>query len=171
MSLGNATLAGTDSIPGASTTKMLQYQQPDAELTLAEGLGEYYASRAGLVSGRGISEQAREFFRCHDAAHVVFGCSTALLDEAAVKVWSFLGTTGGLAVWKGYRLPESKEIYERITWQETAVTAARATATLPLVLWRCLRMRKRWPWADFNHHLRTPLREIRSEYGIRPVQR
>jgi hypothetical protein len=150
---------------------MLQYQRPDTELTLAEGLREYYASRDGLVSGRGLSEGAREFFRCHDAAHVVFGCSTSLLDEAAVKVWSFLGTTGGLDVWRGYRLPESKEIYERIRWRETAATAARATATLPLVLWRCLRMRKRWPWADFDRHLQTPLREIRSAYGIRPVRR
>jgi hypothetical protein len=150
---------------------MLQYQRPHTELTLAEGLREYYASRAGLVSGRGISHEAREFFRCHDAAHVVFGCSTALLDEAAVKVWSFLGTTGGLDVFRGYRLPESKEIYEHITWRDTATTAVRATAALPLVVWRCLRMRKRWPWADFDHHLRTPLREIRSEYGIQPVQR
>jgi hypothetical protein len=150
---------------------VLQYQRPDTELTLAEGLREYYASREGLVSGRGISEEAREFFRCHDAAHVVFGCSTALLDEAAVKVWSFLGTTGGLDVWRGYRLPESKEIYERITWRETAATAVRAAVALPLVLRRCLCMRKRWPWADFEHHLRTPLHEIRSEYGIRLVQR
>ena len=150
---------------------MLQYQRPDTHLTLAEGLREYYASREGLVSGRGVSDAAREFFRCHDAAHVVFGCSTALVDEAAVKVWSFLGTTGGLAVWRGYRLPESKEIYEQITCRDTVETAFRAATALPLVVWRCLRLRRRWPWADFDQHLGTPLREIRSEYGIRPVQR
>ena len=98
----------------ATGWSMLQYQRPDSDLTLAEGLHEYYASREGLVSGRGISEQAREFFRCHDAVHVVFGCSTALIDEAAVKLWSFFGTSGGLNVWRGYRLPESKEIYEQI---------------------------------------------------------
>jgi hypothetical protein len=149
---------------------MLQYQRFDAALTLAEGLREYYASREGLLSGRGISAAAREFFRCHDAAHVVFGCSTALPDEAMVKVWSFLGTTGGLEVWRGYRLPESQEIYEQITWQDTVRTAVRTATTLPLVAWRCLRMRKRWPWADFDHLLGAPLGEIRSEYGIRLVQ-
>jgi hypothetical protein len=149
---------------------MLQYQSSDAGLTLAEGLREYYASREGLVSGRGLSEAAREFFRCHDVAHVVFGCSTALPDEAMVKVWSFLGTTGGLDVWRGYRLPESKEIYEQITWRDTVATAVRAAAALPLVVWRCLRMPKRWPWADFDRHLGTPLQEIRSEYGIRLVR-
>jgi hypothetical protein len=149
---------------------MLEYQRLDTELTLAEGLREYYASRDGLVSGRGISEAAREFFRCHDAAHVVFGCSTALLDEAVVKVWSFLGTTGGREVFRGYRLPESKEIYGRITWRDTVATALRAAGTLPRVVWRCVRMRKRWPWAGFERHLGTPLRAIRSEYGIQPVQ-
>ena len=150
---------------------MLQYQRPHTELTLAEGLREYYASREGLVSGRGISEEAREFFRCHDVAHVVFGCSTALLDEAVVKVWSFFGTSAGFGLWRGYRLPESKEIYEQITWRDTAATAVRAAVAVPLVLWRCLRMRKRWPWTDFERHLEAPLREIRREYGIQPVQR
>jgi hypothetical protein len=149
---------------------MLQYQRSDAVLTLAEGIREYYSSREGLVSGRGVSDEAREFFRCHDVVHVVFGCSTALTDEAMVKVWSFLGTTGGLDVWSGYRLSESKEIYERISWRDTVATAVRAAAALSLVAWRCLRMRKRWPWADFDHHLETPLREIRSEYGIRLVR-
>ena len=150
---------------------MLEYQRPDTGLSLAEGLREYYASRDGLVSGRGISAEAREFFRCHDAAHVVFGCSTALLDEAVVKVWSLFGTSAGFALWRGYRLPESKEIYEQITWQDTAATALRAAVAVPLVLGRCLRMRKRWPWADFERHLAVPLREIRREYGIRPLQR
>jgi hypothetical protein len=150
---------------------MLQYQRPDTELTLAEGLREYYASREGLVSGRGISEEAREFFRCHDAAHVVFGCSTALLDEAVVKIWSFFGTSAGFALWRGYRLPESKEIYEQITWRDTAATGFRAVVAVPLVLGRCLRMRRRWPWADFERHLEVPLPEIRREYGIQPLQR
>lgn len=148
---------------------MLEYQRLQSTLTLAEGLREYHASRGGLVSGRGISDGAREFFRCHDAAHVVFGCSTSFLDEATVKVWSFFGTNGGVRIWRGYRLPESKEIYEQITWRETGATAVRAAAALPRVVWRCLRMRKRWPWADFDRHLATPLREIRSEYGIRPL--
>ncbi len=51
---------------------MLEYQSPDTDLTLEEGLAEYYASRSDLVGGRGISSDAREFVRCHDDAHVVF---------------------------------------------------------------------------------------------------
>jgi hypothetical protein len=88
-----------------------------------------------------------------------------------VKAWSFFGTSAGFALWRGYRLPESKEIYETITWRDTASTAARAVVAVPLVLGRCLRMRKRWPWADFERHLEVSLREIRREYGIQPLQR
>lgn len=66
---------------------MLEYQSPDTDLTLEEGLAEYY--RADLVGGRGIPSEARGFFRCHDAAHVVFGCNRTLLNKAIVKIWSF----------------------------------------------------------------------------------
>lgn len=148
---------------------MLAYQRPDSSLTLRQGLGEYYASREGLVSGRGLSDAAREFFRCHDAAHVVFGCSTHLLDEAIVKTWSFFGTSAGFSLVRGYRLPESKEIYETIGWKDVVSTALGSVIALPRVLWRCARMRKRWPWADFDSHLDTPLRDLRREYGIRPL--
>ena len=149
----------------------LSYQRPDTQLTLAEGLREYYASRDGLVGGRGISSEAREFFRCHDAAHVVFGCTTTLLDEAIVKLWSFFGTTAGLPLLRAYRLPESQEIYQRLEWSDIVPTAMRSIVVVPLVFWRCLRMRKRWPWPDFDRYLDVPLREIRSEYGIQLVFR
>lgn len=150
---------------------MLDYQRAGTKLTLAEGLSEYYASREGLVSGRGLSDEAREFFRCHDAAHVVFGCSTALLDEAIVKTWSFFGTSAGFSLWRGYRLPESQEIYETITWRDTARTAWRALGAVPVVLARCCRMRKRWPWSDHAAWLDVPLSEIRQEFGIQPLLR
>jgi hypothetical protein len=150
---------------------MLAYQHPETTLTLADGLREYYASREGLAGGRGLSPAAREFFRCHDAAHVVFGCTTALLDEGIVKLWSFFGTTVGLGLLRAYRLPESREIYQQITWSQTASVALRMTTLLPLVLWRCLHMRKRWPWEEFERYLDVPLVQIRWEFGIELVFR
>jgi hypothetical protein len=41
---------------------VLKYQRSDSTLTLQQGLLEYYASREGLVRGRGVSPAAREFF-------------------------------------------------------------------------------------------------------------
>jgi hypothetical protein len=150
---------------------VLEYQRPDATLTLEEGLREYYASRDGLVLERGISQAAREFFRCHDAAHVVFGCTTSLVNEAIVKLWSFFGTTAGFSLLRAYRLPESQEVYEQIAWREIPATAVRSFAVTPLVLWRCHRMHRRWPWEDFGAYLSVPLSAIRDEFGIRPVLR
>jgi hypothetical protein len=83
------------------------YQVQDSPQTLAEGIGEYYAANPGLAHVRTISPEAQRFFRCHDAAHVVFGCGTALDDEAVVKIASILGTTAGPRVLKGYRAHES----------------------------------------------------------------
>jgi len=148
---------------------MLEYTQPETTITLAEGLREYYASRDHLVTGRGMSDAAREFFRCHDAAHVVFGCSTDLTDEGVVKIWSFFGTTGGLELLAGYRLPESQEIYETLGWGAIVSTAARMLRLVPLTLWRCYWMVDRWPWSQFDQHLDKPLVEIRRVYGIRVV--
>ena len=146
---------------------MLEYQHSDTSLTLGSGLAEYYASHADLVTGRGVSSPAREFFRCHDAAHVVFGCSTTLLNEAMVKIWSFFGTTRGLSLVREYRLPESQEIYEQLEWGPIAHTALRSVTVVPRVMARCIRMHKRWPWSDFETYRQVPLRELRHEYGIR----
>ena len=148
---------------------MLRYQIPDCEMTLGQGLSEYYDSRDDLVTGRGASDSARKFFRCHDVAHVVFGCSTTLTNEAMVKIWSFFGTTAGLSLIREYRSPESKEIYERIRWKDVPGTALRSIVNVPRVLFRCLRMYKRWPWSDFEKYTNVRLAEIRREFGIRIV--
>ncbi len=135
-------------------------------MTLEQGLAEYWGARDDLVTGRGSSEQAREFFRCHDAAHVVFGCGTTLSQEAIVKIWSLFGTTAGLRLLRDYRLPESKEIYRTLRWHEIAGTVVVSLIFVPIVLGRCLRMSKRWPWSEFHSYLSVPLVEIRKEFGI-----
>ena len=147
----------------------MEYERPNATLTLEQGLAEYYGARDDLVTGRGISEQAREFFRCHDVAHVVFGCGTTLPQEAIVKFWSLFGTTAGLQLLRAYRLPESQEIYTTIAFREVVSTAAFVLAYAPRILARCFRMRARWPWSKFEPYLSTPLVDIRAEFGIRVV--
>ena len=146
--------------------EVLAYQRFDSTLTLEQGQGEYYASRDDLVDGRGVSESAHEFFRCHDAAHVVFGCSTSLTNEAMVKIWSFCGTTAGFGLLRDYRSPASKEIYETLEWGPIVRTALRSSVVVPRVFARCRRMRKRWPWSDFDEYRQVELSELRREYGI-----
>ena len=139
-------------------------------MTLAEGLAEYYAGRLGLVDGRGASEEAAHFFRCHDAAHVVFGCSTTLTNEAMVKIWSLFGTTAGFTLLRDYASPESQEIYEKIPWSAVPGVALRSLVNLPRVLVGCARLAKRWPWSDYERYRDARLDEIRREFHINLVQ-
>jgi hypothetical protein len=148
----------------------MNYEHPKSTLTLRQGLAEYYGARDDLVTGRGASAQAREFFRCHDVAHVVFGCGTTLSQEAVVKIWSLFGTTAGLGLLRDYRLPESQEIYRTLTWREIAGTMGVALVNVPIVLGRCLRLRRRWPWSEFEAYLSAPLVEVRETFGIRVLE-
>ncbi len=118
------------------------------------------------LTSRGMSPEAASFFRCHDVVHVVFGCDVSLEDEAVVKISSFFGTDGGAEVMRGYRLPESNEIYGGLNWSEIIVTTAKAFVLVPRTIWRCTHMTRRWPWTDFDGYLDTSLAEIRQQFGI-----
>lgn len=150
----------------ASVGRMQRFQQQDSEQTLSAGIAEYYAVNPHLVPLRGLSAPAREFFRCHDTAHVVFGCGTSLRHEAVVKLASLFGTTKGLAVLRGYRMHEAIEIYERLPVSAVAVTLLESAVIVPRTVARCLRQRKRWPWDAFEAYLPLPLGEVRAEFGI-----
>jgi len=144
---------------------LFQYQS--SRQTLSQGLVEYHNANPGLVNCRGCSPEARIFFKCHDAAHVVFGCGTTLDDEAAVKIASLFGTTAGARVLEGYRLHESIRIYRNLGLGETLVTAARSIGIVPRTIVKCARQRSRWPWENFDAYLAVPLHDIRQEFGIR----
>jgi hypothetical protein len=116
---------------------------------------------------RKVRPEAQEFFRCHDVAHVVFGCDVALDDEAVVKIASILGTTAGLQVLKGYRLHESLQIYRQLRILDVVLSIVRSVVIVPRTALRCMRQRARWPWSEHQKYLQVPLHQLRREFGIR----
>lgn len=146
---------------------MHRYEFQDTTQTLGEGIEEYYGKNTHLSKIRGMSPEAQNFFRCHDAAHVVFGCNTSLPHEAVVKLSSVFGTTAGLSVLKGYALHESTDIYRGLKLAEILRTIFQAVIVVPRTVVRCLRQRKRWPWDRFQEYSDVPLQRIRAEFGIR----
>ncbi len=146
---------------------MHAFQQQDSGQTLAEGMQEYAAANPGLADGRPMSAQAQEFFRCHDTAHVVFGCDVTLDDEAVVKLASIFGTTAGFRVLEGYRLHESLHIYRQLCAADVLRSIARSAIIVPRTVLRCRAQHARWPWAEHRQHLPAPLRELRRRFGIR----
>lgn len=145
---------------------MHAFQRQDSQQTLAQGLEEYFGANPRLAQGRFMSPKAQDFFRCHDVAHVIFGCDIALDDEAVVKIASILGTTAGLDVLKGYRLHESLQIYKQLGVSDVLLSIMRSVVIVPRTALRCLAQRERWPWAEHQQYLHTPLRELRHQFGI-----
>jgi len=150
---------------------VLAYRSQSARLSLADGLAEYYREHPFLTRGDLLRAAAQEFFRCHDAVHVVYGCDTSLSDEAVVKLSSIFGTSAGFGVLKGYSLYETIDIYRKLKLAEVLGTILAAIVIVPRTIWRCLRQRKRWPWSDFDAHLQTPLCGLRAAFGIRVAHR
>lgn len=146
---------------------MLRYPTQDCGATLAEGIDEYFRAHPFLKRGDVLSPEARAFFRCHDAVHVVYGCDTSLTQEAIVKLSSFFGTTEGFGVMRGYRLYKSLDIYRQLRAADILRTIAAAPVIVPRTIWRCARQTRRWPWAAFDEFLAVPLRDIRTDFGIR----
>jgi hypothetical protein len=145
---------------------MQAFVSQNSGLTLAQGIAEYYNSNPELAKSRGTSLAAQEFFRCHDAVHVVYGCGTALYDEGIVKLSSIFGTTGGLGVLKGYQLHESRQIYKELPIGEVLLTILQSPFIVVRTIIRCLRQHARWPWDSFDKYLHMPLSEVRQEFGI-----
>ncbi len=146
---------------------MHAFERQRSPQSLASGIAEYFEANPSLANGRGLSSAAQEFFRCHDAVHVVFGCSTTLNDEAIVKISSILGTTGGFGVLRGYRLHESLEIYKQLRITAILLSVLQSVYLVPRSVIRCLRQTKRWPWSNFEPYMQVPLERIREEFGIR----
>ncbi len=135
-------------------------------MTLAEGLAEYYGEYPQLKRGAALSPAAQDFFRCHDVAHIIFGCDTSLPSEAVVKLSSLFGTTAGLSVLRGYALYDSLDIYRTLPPGEILRTIAGAVVIVPRTVLRRMRQTKPWPWSDFDAHQDRPLADIRRDYGI-----
>jgi len=145
-----------------------QFESPETTQTLAEGLAEYFAVNSMLKRDSDLlSTEARQFFRSHDAVHVVYGCGTTMTDEAIVKLVSIFGTTGGLTVLRGYLHHETLDIYRKLPVSETLVALVLSPFLLVRTVWRCLRQAKRWPWAQFDEYVNVPLREVRARFRIK----
>jgi hypothetical protein len=144
-----------------------RFESAASAQTLAEGLAEYYAANPRLKRGTSLSPEAQQFFSCHDVAHVLYGCSTSIPDEAIVKLASIFGTTGGLSVLQGYRLHESLDIYRKLPLWNTALALLLSPYLIVRTVWRCKRQNEPWPWQQHEHLVKVPLRELRARFGIR----
>ncbi len=136
-------------------------------MTLAQGLAEYYAANPASKRGDKLSPRAREFFRCHDIVHVVYGCGTTMREEAVVKLASVFGTSGGLTVLRGYLLHESRDIYRKVPLGGTVTALLAGPYLVVRTIWRCVHQSRRWPWDRNEEYMDQELGTIRERFRIK----
>ncbi len=140
----------------------------DSALTLREGVKRFYEENAVVLSERDMSPEASDFFRCHDTAHVVFGCDTSIFGEGILKIFTIFGTT--LGFWKhlmGYADANAFALFKQYSWRHLMGHIFKLLANVPRAFINAKQMSKPWPWADHSQYLDRSIVEIRREFNIK----
>lgn len=149
--------------------KKFRYQEQDCQLTLAQGLQEYYEGHPGLFRPAQLSPESARFFRSHDAAHVVFGLDTTLDQEALADTWTMCASDVGFRRYIGYLRtnPEAKQLFKEVGWRKTLVLSLQVLPKMLAVWLHARKMRKKWPWEPGGELQDRPLAQIREEMNLR----
>ena len=142
----------------------------DKNMTLQQGIEQFHAKNMKYFSVRSTSKKGKEFLRCHDVAHVVFGCDTTIYGEGVVKIWTTFGTT--LSFWKvihGYNEANAFKLFKMYSLRHMVENILQFIIVIPKVIIRTKRMSKPWPFSVYSPYLNTTLSEIRSEFNIQII--
>lgn len=148
------------------------YQDQDSPMTLREGLAEYYRRNSNVTPPDEASEKGAHFFASHDVAHVVFGTTTQIIDEAITDMWQLWGLdiSGWEYAKQGLAAPEVREVFHELGFSGVVKGFALMPKYVGEIWRRTHRMHKRWPWTEFGEHLDRPLADIRAEFGIEVLE-
>ena len=136
-------------------------------ITLQQGLELFQNKNMKYFSKRSISKEGEEFIKCHDIAHIVFGCDTTIYGEGVVKIWTTFGTT--LSFWNvinGYYEANALELSKMYSFRHVMKNIMRFLTVIPKTIFRAKKMTKPWPFTDYKAYLDTPISVIRKEYNI-----
>ena len=138
--------------------------------TLQQELDKFYKKNKKYFSERVISEDGKQFLKCHDISHVVFGCDTTLYGEGTVKIWTTFGTTLKFSkVIRGYNEANAFELFKLYSFRHIMKNILQFLFVIPKVIIRAKRMKKRWPFMEYETYLDTPISEIRRAFNIQIV--
>lgn len=126
-------------------TSRFRYQDPGCALTLRQGLQEYFAGHSDLLKPDSADLETAEFFRSHDACHVLFGLDTTLPDEGLADLWTVFGTDIGFGRYAMYLRtdPAARQIVRGIGLFRTIATALRLLPSVARVFLRSRKMKKK----------------------------
>ena len=150
---------------------MLRYQEQYSELTLHEGIEEFYSVNKEFAELLETEGKNGLFFQ-HDITHVIFGLDSSIEQEHLLDTWALWGTRFKWKIIRGYfKHPAIKQIYKDIkkdlgAWGITKKVILMIPLKI-LIIFRALRMKKKWDYHNItNEQLNTKLSDIRKEYNI-----
>ena len=150
---------------------MLKYQEQNSELTLQQGLEEFYSINPHFKELSEPEGRQGLFFQ-HDITHIIFGLNNKLEEEHLLDSWALWGCKiKWKAMYEYMKHPAIKKITKKIykdlgTWG----IIKKIITMIPLklfIVYRALRMKKKWDYHNItNEHLNSKISDIRKEYNI-----
>ena len=151
---------------------MLDYQNQNCSLTLQEGLECYYNSFPKTKEIFKDNKNSGTLLRDHDCTHVIFGLDISIEQESILDTWVLWGSKWELKYLLGYqKIPEIKKLFKdlvkeigyfgliKILWKLGGIKRK--------VIFRTLRMKKKWPFKMPEHYLAMKISDLRKIHGIK----
>jgi len=151
---------------------MLDYQNQNCSLTLQEGLECYYNSFPKTKEIFKDNKNSGTLLRDHDCTHVIFGLDISIEQESILDTWVLWGSKWELKYLLGYqKIPEIKQLFKdlvkeigyfgliKILWKLGRIKRK--------VIFRTLRMKKKWPFKMPEHYLAMKISDLRKIHGIK----
>lgn len=151
---------------------MLDYQNQNCGLTLQEGLECYYNSFPKTKEIFKDNKNSGTLLRDHDCTHVIFGLDISIEQESILDTWVLWGSKWELKYLLGYqKVPEIKQLFKdlvkeigyfgliKILWKLGGIKRK--------VIFRTLRMKKKWPFKMPEHYLAMKISDLRKIHGIK----
>ncbi len=139
----------------------------DTQITLREGIAVFHKRNSKYFSKRTYSEKGKKFLDAHDIAHVVFGCDTTLYGEGMVKIWTTFGTNLGFwEVTTGYNEVSAFELFKKYSIQHILKNILKLLSSIPKAIIHARKMRKKWPFYNYDPYMDIPISEIRKRFNI-----
>ena len=151
---------------------MLDYQNQNCGLTLQEGLECYYNSFPKTKEIFKDNKNSGTLLRDHDCTHVIFGLDISIEQESILDTWVLWGSKWELKYLLGYqKIPEIKQLFKdlvkeigyfgliKILWKLGGIKRK--------VIFRTLRMKKKWPFKMPEHYLAMKISDLRKIHGIK----
>lgn len=149
----------------------LSSHQTHPELSLRDAL-ERFRADAG-IDGKfaAAGPDSRDLLDRHDVIHVLFGLDTSIRQEAMADFWTLFGTDAKFAdLRKYFDLPEQQELVDEFGWPKLVALTLASLPQAVRIAFRARKLKRKWPWNEYQRYLDVPVTQIRREFGIDRVE-